>query len=96
VLQVWVPTAFTPDADDRNEVFLPVIKGMDPETYEMWIYDRWGTLVFHTTDPEQAWTGNIENGQYYTQTDMFVWRIEGKRLSDSKYEVFEGHVFLLR
>jgi hypothetical protein len=96
VLQVWVPTAFTPDADDRNEVFLPVIKGMDPETYEMWIYDRWGTLVFHTTDPEQAWTGNIGNGQYYTQTDMFVWRIEGKRLSDSKYEVFEGHVFLLR
>lgn len=95
-LQVWVPNAFTPDGDDRNEVFLPIVKGIEPESYKFYVYDRWGTVVFYTEDSSQAWTGNVYNGSYYAQTDMYTWRIEVKRLSDSKYEVFEGYVFLLK
>ena len=96
IFQIFVPNAFTPDFDGRNEVWLPIVTGVDPNAYTLWIYDRWGTLVFTTNNPEQAWTGNIENGQYYTQTDTFMWRVEAKRLSDSKFEVREGYVTVVR
>jgi gliding motility-associated-like protein len=96
IFQMFVPNAFTPDFDGRNEVWLPVITGVDPGAYTLWIYDRWGTLVFKTNNPEQAWTGNIENGQYYTQTDTFAWRVEAKRLSDGTFEVREGYVTVIR
>ncbi len=94
--QTFIPNAFTPDDDDRNEVFIPVVNGIDPETYSMRIYDRWGTLIFSTTDPNAGWTGNINGGSYFAQPGMYVWRIEGKRLSNSKFEVVEGYVLLLR
>jgi len=94
--QTFIPNAFTPDEDDRNEVFIPIVNGLDPATYSMRIYDRWGTLVFFTTDPEAGWTGNVNGGSYFAQPDMYVWRIEGKRLSNSKFEVVEGYVFLIR
>ncbi len=94
--QTFIPNAFTPDEDGRNEVFIPVVNGLDPDTYSMRIYDRWGTLVFFTTDPEAGWTGNVNGGSYFAQPDMYVWRIEGKRLSNSKFEVVEGYVLLLR
>lgn len=94
--QTFIPNAFTPDEDGRNEVFIPIVNGIDPDSYSLRIYDRWGTQVFFTTDPKQGWTGNINGGSYYAQSGMFVWRIEGKRLSNSKFEVVEGYVFLLR
>lgn len=96
IFQIFVPNAFTPDIDGRNEVWLPVVTGVDPAAYTLWVYDRWGTLVFTTNNPEQAWTGNIDNGQYYTQTDTFMWRVEAKRLSDGKFEVREGYVTVIR
>lgn len=94
--QTFIPNTFTPDADGRNEVFVPIVNGIDPDSYSLRIYDRWGTQVFFTNDPKEGWTGNINGGSYYAQSGMFVWRIEGKRLSNSKFEVVEGYVFLLR
>lgn len=96
ILQVWVPNAFTPDQDGVNEVFKPIVKGYNPGSYHLFIFNRWGTLVFETTDPDRAWTGNIYDGEFYSQTDSFVWRIEVERLSDGIFEVYEGIVTLIR
>lgn len=96
ILQVWVPNAFTPDQDGLNEAFIPVIKGHDPDKYRLLIFNRWGTLVFETRDPKQAWMGNIFDGEHYPQGDAFVWRIEVERLSDGVYHVFEGTVTMVR
>lgn len=96
VLQVWTPNAFTPDQDNLNEFWRPTINGADKNGYHLWIYDRWGTLVFESTDPDAGWDGSVQNGDFYPQSGIFVWRIELKRLSDSAFEVFEGSVLLLR
>jgi gliding motility-associated-like protein len=96
ILQVWIPNAFTPDGDDINDVWLPILKGYNPDSYRLLVYNRWGTIVFETTDPEEAWLGEIGNGAFYSQTDTFVYRIEVQRLSDNTFEVFEGHVTMLR
>ncbi len=96
VFQVFVPNAFTPDQDGRNEVFLPKIQGVEEGTFQMWIYDRWGTQVFYTNDPKIGWTGNVNGGEYYVHTNVFTWRIEAKRMSNSKFEVLEGTILMLR
>lgn len=51
----YAPTAFTPDGDDRNEVWKPSVLGA--REYSLDIFDRWGHAVFSTTDPSQGWDG---------------------------------------
>lgn len=56
---IFYPTAFTPDGlgDIRNEVFK--VFGQFVETFEMNIFNRWGELLFTTTDINQGWDGNF-------------------------------------
>jgi gliding motility-associated-like protein len=59
-LNVFVPNAFTPDQNDINEVFIPVIRGKQGiSSYLFEIYDRWGNKVFETNDMFKGWNGTI-------------------------------------
>ena len=64
--ELYLPNAFTPDRDGRNEVFLPVFSYPDEiEEYRMEIYNRWGGLVFRTEEKTYGWDGaNAINGVY--------------------------------
>ena len=60
----WPPTAFTPNGDNNNEIFKPLLMGFIKDSYEMYIYDRWGKLVFQTKDDTKGWDGTrIDNGE---------------------------------
>ena len=57
---VWMPNAFTPKTSQGlNDVFAP--QGTYFDKYEMSIYDRWGELIYHTTEGK-GWDGSV-NGQ---------------------------------
>lgn len=59
----YAPSAFTPDGDGVNDIFLPVVRGA--RRYDLVIVDRWGVERFHTTDPEQGWSGDgLPQGTY--------------------------------
>jgi hypothetical protein len=96
VLQTFVPNAFTPDGDGINDVFLPIVQGIVKNTYKCWVFNRWGDPVFYTEDPDQAWTGGNDNGEYFIQDGIYTWRIECVSLYDNEKQVFEGFVALLR
>jgi gliding motility-associated-like protein len=56
---LYVPNAFTPNGDRINDIFrvLPI------EGYtliRLSIYNRWGTMIFNTTDPSIGWDGTIK------------------------------------
>lgn len=51
----FAPTAFTPDGDGHNEIWRPSVKGA--RAYRLEVFDRWGRVVFSTTDPEAGWNG---------------------------------------
>lgn len=52
----FAPTAFTPDGDGVNDLFLPMVKGA--RLYDLVITDRWGTEHFHTNDAKAGWSGD--------------------------------------
>ncbi len=70
---VYVPNAFTPGGDGRNDVFR-VLNAMKAEKFEFKIYNRWGQLVYQTRDWKQGWDGRV-NGQLQP-TGTFVWMMQ--------------------
>ena len=59
--EVWLPNAFTPNGDGRNDLFAPVFNHL-PEEYHLVITDRWGRTLFESTDPSEKWDGTDTQG----------------------------------
>jgi gliding motility-associated-like protein len=88
----WIPNAFTPDNNDRNDVFKPSIYGVTLYTFE--IFNRWGQRIFATKDKEEGWNGlykGLESPQ-----GIYVWKISFKSLVTEKTETHLGHLTLIR
>ncbi len=79
-----LPNVFTPNHDEYNEYFKPLPGYTSIERIEMKIFNRWGRIVFETSDPEINWDGkNINNNQdciegvYFYVCNVFEIRLEG-------------------
>jgi gliding motility-associated-like protein len=88
---IFVPNAFTPNNDARNEVFLPVLNGFQGWNYTLLIFDRWGTVVFESRDREAGWDGRVKGRE--PVIDTYVWRVLVERDGDARD--FTGHVTLV-
>ncbi len=73
-LDIYVPTAFTPDNDGKNDVLHVIAPGLK-QLFYFRIFTRWGQLVFQTTDPRKGWDGRINN--QFPNTGVYVWIIQG-------------------
>jgi gliding motility-associated-like protein len=93
-LLIYAPNAFTPDGDGKNEIFFPILAGYEPNTYELYIFNRWGELIFNSTTPGQGWDGKYK-GQNIPN-DVYVWKIKAKRLSSGETVEKYGHITLIR
>jgi gliding motility-associated-like protein len=95
-VSLYVPNAFTPNGDGRNETFFPQGIGIDPDKYELWVFDRWGNLIFYTDDMTKAWDGTVQGkGGDICQEDVYVWTIKCIDLLGKKHNLI-GHVSLIR
>lgn len=56
-----LPNVFTPNFDNINDLFIPFPGYTSVERVEMQIFNRWGVLVYETTDPEIRWDGKDKN-----------------------------------
>jgi len=73
-LDVYIPSAFTPNGDGRNDVLHVIAPGLK-QLYYFRIYDRWGQPVFETKDLLKGWDGTIK-GQL-PGTGVYVWIMQG-------------------
>ena len=71
---IYVPTAFTPNGDSRNDVLRPILLGMKELTYFR-VYNRFGQLVYATSEIGKGWNG-IFNGKAQDPA-TFVWYAQG-------------------
>ena len=75
-LIIYAPNAFTPNGDGTNDVFAPKGTYMDPEKYNLKIFNRWGELIFETIDINKGWDGDIGlektivSNNYYWQLEV--------------------------
>lgn len=96
VPSLFVPNAFTPDGDNKNDIFFPVASDMVDEDHELMVFDRWGELVFQTADATKGWDGRKMNGGEILPQGVYVWRlIERKQFTSDKQDYF-GTVTLLK
>ncbi len=72
---LYVPNAFVPSGTFNTE-FKPVLTFADPENYLFQIYNKWGLVVFETTDVNEAWNGRINNTGDMSQSDVYVYLVE--------------------
>ena len=90
----YIPNAFTPNRDDGiNDTFYG--KGVGIMEYHIWIFDRWGNMVFNTTDINTGWDGRANNGELIAQQDVFVWKVKLKDVF-GKYHDYIGTVTLVK
>lgn len=90
--QIFVPTAFTPNGDGKNDLFRPVAVGIKKIEYFR-VYNRWGQLVFTTTVNGQGWDGSI--GGRTQASNSYVWIVKGIDYLDRPF-FKKGAVTLIR
>ena len=89
---IYVPNAFTPNRDAKNDILKAIPVGIKNFNYFR-IYDRWGSLVFSTTNPAIGWDGRINGTEQYTAT--YVWMAEGIDYT-GKYVRRKGSVIIIK
>jgi gliding motility-associated-like protein len=72
-VEIYVPTAFSPNGDGRNEILRPTLMGVK-ELQFFRIYNRWGQLMFETKTKWDGWDGKL-NGKPQT-TGVVVWEAQ--------------------
>ena len=92
---IYVPNAFSPNVDGRNELFLPQGIGIDEERYELNIFDRWGELIFESNNFSKGWDGTAKGKTNTVQQDTYIWKISTYDLKNNKRNL-TGHVTVVR
>ena len=90
--EIYVPTAFTPNNDGKNDKFTPYPVGIKSYNYFR-VFNRWGQLIFSTTRLHDGWDGKIAGKEQ--PTGAYVWMIEGVT-KDNKLITKKGTVTLIR
>ncbi len=89
-----MPNAFTPNGDGTNDKFSPVFKGCTVEFFEMYIYSRWGELVFQGIYPNELWDGKNLNG-WDVMSDVYYYVVSFK-VKGGDLERRNGQLTLIR
>lgn len=94
---MFVPTAFTPNGDGMNDVFLPANTGVDADDFTFMIFDRWGKKVFESKDKGLGWDGtNTETGEP-APGGVYVWKlVVGDYSLDKERHEYIGNLLLMR
>jgi gliding motility-associated-like protein len=89
---IYVPTGFTPNGDNHNDVLTPLPVGITKYNYFR-VYNRWGQEIFSTTQFGKGWDGKYKGIEQ--PTGPYVWLIQGVT-KDNKLITKKGTVMIIR
>lgn len=90
----YSPNTFTPNGDQKNDLFLPLGNGWNETAFELRIFDRWGAMIYRTNDPTKGWDNKLSSGEA-AKADVYVWQVELKD-THQKEHYFVGHITLIK
>ncbi|MFT4679454.1 MAG: gliding motility-associated-like protein [Litorivivens sp.] len=90
---LYIPNSFTPNNDGVNDYFSVI--GDQLLRFELNIFNRWGDLVFHSTDITQAWNGSCNGGEHFSPNGVYQYQVKVKGFNSDAIEK-NGTVTLLR
>jgi gliding motility-associated-like protein len=79
--QIYIPTAFTPEGN--NPVFKPVFVFADLNEYELIIFNRYGEIVYETTNINGGWNGRLGNN--IAPSGVYVYQIRYRAITGQKF-----------
>lgn len=95
-LLFYVPNAFTPDGDEYNQTFMPIMTtGYDPYDYHLMIYNRYGELLFESYNAAVGWDGSY-GSQGLVDDGVYIWVIDVGNPFNDERQLFRGHVTLIK
>ena len=86
IFAFYIPTAFSPNGDGLNDKFFMQGVNIDIKGFEMFIYDRWGSVLYHTTNINDKWNGKKDNEGVTMPADTYVYRVLVKDKHGSYYK----------
>lgn len=89
---VHMPNVFTPNGDHINDIFRIPLDNKN-KLNGLKIYNRWGKLIFQTSNPSAGWDGTYLNEPL--GTDTFIYFVEMTGLSGRRVTK-KGYVTLIR
>ena len=103
-LLFYVPNCFTPDnVNGYNQIFKPIFtSGFDPRDYALYIFNRWGELIYESRNADIGWDGSYgtwkESKQEIANCNdgTYTWQIDFVATDDNSRKTITGHVNLIR
>lgn len=89
--KVYVPNAFTPNFDDENDFFMPIVES-SVNVERFLVYNRWGQIVFEADDTVKAWDGHFKELPMHSDTYFYVVQYK----CDGVNQILKGDLLLLR
>ena len=90
--KLFIPNSFTPNGDELNDVFIPVMK--DITNYSLIIFSRWGEKLFYTTDSNTGWDGSSEGVP--CEAGVYAYLISYRYKGDGRVLTSAGKLILIR
>lgn len=91
---VFIPNTFSPNNDNINDVFAPIVSSISEDDYSFSIFDRNGGILFNTEIIGESWDGTHTN--IPIPNGVYIWKISYKVDGDLTTHNKIGHVNLIR
>ncbi|MBN2669926.1 MAG: gliding motility-associated C-terminal domain-containing protein [Bacteroidales bacterium] len=82
----YAPESFTPDNDNINEVFRVYGNGISKDQFSLQVYDRWGQVLYSSSDINEGWNGKHFNSDKYVKNGNYVWVCQFKDIFGIMHE----------
>jgi len=87
---LYIPNTFTPNSDGINDYF--VIKGEEIKSFQLYIFNRWGQLIYTADSMDDYWDGRHKGVS--VQNDTYVWKVTYEDFQNNTGSLI-GHVNVL-
>lgn len=93
-LLFFAPNAFTPDGDGLNEIWQPYVGGVD--VYELYVYDRWGQVIWSTETTTDGWNGVPVGGSQIAPVGVYPFLAICRDMNTKVIHRYQGHITIVK